>query len=470
MAKKLWGGSYRIKLHPLAEKLIVNDEQNRMDTLLLPDYLLETTAHVQMLAKQRIISTAEGKQLTAELKKVRRLTEQGLFVLDPSIGDVHENIETYLITALGDTGKKVHTARSRNDQIETDTRLYLKRHLLSVLHDVASLKKELTAKSLQSTALLMPGYTHLQVAQPMTVGFWLNSYVAAIERDEVRLQELVDRVDLSPLGSGAGFGVPYPIDRDLTASLLGFTGVESSPLDAVGSRGELVAEAMWLLGLLMTHVGKLANELILFSTPEFGFFTLGEEFTTGSSIMPQKRNPDILELVRAQSAVLFAEANKIAMLIRNLPSGYNRDTRESKTSLKYLPEVSVALQVMTELMKTLQANPKAMRVAIDRSFATATALADSLVQQKGITFRDAHEISGKLVRYCQDHDKIFASITDADLNKALTAGKTHTVKLTAAWVREVTDPATVVKKLEIPFPERPDHRSKKQKIKNAGTR
>jgi len=447
MPKKLWGGSYKKKIHPLAEAMIVNDEQLRLDSMLLPDYLKETTAHVRMLARQKIITATEGKTLVAALATIEKLAAQGKFQLDPAVGDVHENVETYLIETLGDIGKKVHTARSRNDQIETDTRLFLKRHLQVIVQDAKAFGKKLTAQSSALKAVLMPGYTHLQVAQPMTVGFWLNSYAAAVKRDLARLDELVKRVDLSPLGAGASFGVPYPIDRAYSAKLMGFAGVEASPLDAISSRGELVADAMWCLGLLMMHVGKLANELILFSTPEFGFFTLGEEFTTGSSIMPQKRNPDIMELVRAQSAVLFAEANKGAMLLRNLPSGYNRDTRESKVSLQYLPEVSKALQLMTALISTLEPHADRMRQSIDRSFATATALADALVQQKGMAFRDAHEFSGKLVRYCQDHGKVFATLTDADLNKALTTGKTISAKLTAAWVQEVTDPDAVVRKM-----------------------
>ncbi len=438
--KAIWGSVYEKKTHPLVLKLIASGEQMQLDAMLLEDYLLETTAHVTMLGKQGIIKVSEAKKLTKTLGEIGKQAAKGIFRLDATLGDVHENVEHYLIQTLGEVGKKVHTGRSRNDQIETDTRLFLKRKVEEVLQQLKLLQAELVKFAKQHVETLMPGYTHLQVAQPMTVGFWMMSYCTALQRDRERLQENLKRISKSPLGAGASFGVTYPIDRELTAELMGFAAVEPNCLDAISNRGELVAETMWNLALVFTHLGKLANELILFSSAEFGFFTIGEEFTTGSSIMPQKRNQDALELIRAKSAVLIAESGKALNLMRNLPSGYNRDARETKVSLQYFDDCLLGLAVMTELVKTIQPNAAKMRESIDRGFALATDLADALVREKGLAFRDAHRVSGGLVKKALQQNKTLNELDTKEIASVLKELGMKTLAVTSIWIVKSTDP------------------------------
>jgi len=442
----IWEGVYQDSPAQCTRELVSSNLQAQLDSWLLPFYLQQTRAHLLMLGKQKILSkTVVSKNIEA-LRKIELEFAQGKFTLDPALGDLHENIETTVITRLGETGKQIHTARSRNDQIETDTRLYLRGQLLEIVQAALDLQQTLLEVVKASSAIIMPGYTHLRAAQPMTVGFWLSSYLVSLQQDMERLFQVLARLNYCPLGSGASFGVPYPIDRDYVASILGFTAPTDNALEGISNRGEMVAEAMVSLGFLFTHLGRLANELILFSTPEFGFVKIDERYTTGSSIMPQKQNPDTLELLRGQSANLLAEFVRIFALLRSLPSGYQRDTRESKQSLAILPGIAKHLQVLGGLLATLIWHPERMTEACLRQHATATDLADTLVQEYKIPFRDAHAIVGKLAQKAEQSGHTLAEVEVSTLARMVKTVTRKEHNFPADFLVRTVDPAESVKR------------------------
>lgn len=397
MTKPIWGGVFGGQMDAEAQAFVVDNEQQQLDTLLLPFYLQETIAHVRMLAQQGIVLPTVGDALINALEALVQQSAAGEFVLDPLVGDVHENVEQYLIKLLGDSGKQVHTARSRNDQIETDTRLFLRAKLGLLLQSLSLVVEALLTLAEQHVETVMPGYTHMQPGQPMTVGYWLTSYATALVRDADRLKQTLGRVNSLALGAGASFGVPYAIDRAFVAKELGFDSIDGNGLDTISNRGELVVDTLHGLNLLWMHLGRFASELILFSTHEYGFVQVGEQFTSGSSIMPQKRNQDVLELMRAQSSIVAAEYQKCLSLLQKLPSGYQRDTRETKSGLLQVVKTTQALVLWAKLIPTIRFDAKRMLKSFDTNFATATDLADALVRDFQLPFRDAHEVVGEMV-------------------------------------------------------------------------
>ncbi len=356
-------------------------------------------AHATMLATQGILSATERDAIIAGLEAIRQQIAAGDFPWSIALEDVHMNIESALTDSIGIAGKKLHTGRSRNDQVATDIRLYLRDAIDAILDELKRLQQALLQLAEREASTIMPGFTHLQTAQPITFGHHVMAWFEMLQRDSGRLRDCRARMNSMPLGAAALAGTSYPIDRHLTASLLGFDGPAENSLDAVADR-DFAIEFCAAASILMMHLSRFSEELIIWSSAQFGFITLSDAFCTGSSIMPQKKNPDVPELVRGKSARVFGHLLALLTLMKAQPLAYNKDNQEDKEPLfDTVDTVRGSLKVFAEMMPAIQLHKDAMRTATLRGFATATDLADYLVG-KGIAFRDAHEIVGKAVARC----------------------------------------------------------------------
>ncbi len=347
-------------------------------------------AHAEMLAHVGLISAKDLQDIERGLKQIREEIQAGQFQWSLDLEDVHLNIEKRLTDLIGDAGKRLHTARSRNDQVATDIRLWV-RHTIDELHQALSaLKAALLDQAEQHAETIMPGFTHLQVAQPVTLGHHLLAYVEMFSRDESRLADCRKRANVLPLGAAALAGTSYPIDRERVAKTLGFDGVCQNSLDAVSDR-DFAIEFTACCALIMTHISRLSEELILWMTPRVGFIDLADRFCTGSSIMPQKKNPDVPELARGKSGRVYGHLMALLTLMKGQPLAYNKDNQEDKEPLFDAADtVRDTLRVFAEMVAGIQVKKDTMRAAAFEGYATATDLADYLVK-KGLPFRDAHE-------------------------------------------------------------------------------
>jgi argininosuccinate lyase len=338
------------------------------------------------------------------LEEIAGEIEAGTFRFDPALEDVHMNIETSLRERLGETGGRLHTARSRNDQIAADTRLFVKEEAARTVKLLKNLRRVLLDRAKESADILMPGYTHLQRAQPVRLSHYLLAYWEMFYRDGRRFRAVGESADVCPLGSGALAGVPYPLDREYTADLLGFSAITRNSMDAVSDR-DYILEYLFSASVVMVHLSRLAEELVLFSGPEFGFVTLPDGYATGSSIMPQKKNPDVPELVRGKTGRVFGNLHSLLVTLKGLPLAYMRDLQEDKEPLfDTVDTITASLSVMTGLMTHVVYNKGAMERAASSVFITATDAADYLVK-KEMNFRDAHETIGRLVAACETEGK-----------------------------------------------------------------
>ena len=355
-------------------------------------------AHAAMLAAQRIISDDDLRAIERGLAQIEREIESGTFEWRRELEDVHLNIERRLTSLVGDAGKRLHTARSRNDQIATDIRLWLRDAIDALVAQLRALRGALVDLASRHVDTIMPGFTHLQVAQPITFAHHLMAYDAMLARDIERFADCRKRVNRMPLGSAALAGTSYPIDRERVARALGFESIAGNSLDAVADR-DFAIEFAAAASLVVVHLSRFAEELVLWSSPRFGFVTLADRFCTGSSIMPQKKNPDVPELVRGKSARVIGHLTALLVLMKAQPLAYNKDNQEDKEPLfDTVDTLTDVLAIMTDLVATgLTANAERMRAAALEGYATATDLADYLVR-KGIAFRDAHEIVARAVR------------------------------------------------------------------------
>ncbi|AHF05148.1 argininosuccinate lyase [Marichromatium purpuratum 984] len=353
-------------------------------------------AHATMLARQGILTEAERDAIVAGLEQVRARIEAGEFEWSIPLEDVHMNIESALTQAIGDAGKKLHTGRSRNDQVATDVRLWLREEIDTIAGEIRRLQHALLDLAEREADTVLPGFTHLQVAQPITFGHHMMAWFEMLERDHDRLLDCRRRLNVMPLGAAALAGTTYPIDRAHTAALLGFDRPAENSLDAVSDRDfaiEFSADA----AILMMHLSRFSEELILWSSAQFGFVELSDSFCTGSSIMPQKKNPDVPELVRGKSGRIFGHLIGLLTLMKAQPLAYNKDNQEDKEPLfDTVDNLKGSLKVYADMMAHVSCNHERMREAARQGFSTATDLADYLVR-KGIPFRDAHEIVGKAV-------------------------------------------------------------------------
>jgi len=353
-------------------------------------------AHATMLARQGILSDAECNAIVSGLQAVRAQIDAGAFEWSVPLEDVHMNVESALTAAIGDAGKKLHTGRSRNDQVATDVRLWLRDEINAIRDAIRNLQGNLLDLAERESETLMPGFTHLQVAQPVTFGHHLMAWFEMLERDRERLADCRRRVNVMPLGAAALAGTTYPIDRHLTAELLGFDRPAENSLDAVSDR-DFAVEFTAAAAILMMHLSRFSEELILWSSAQFGFVELADSFCTGSSIMPQKKNPDVPELVRGKTGRIFGHLMGLLTLMKGQPLAYNKDNQEDKEPLfDTVDNLKGCLKVYTDLMANLSCNRERMRAAAAQGFSTATDLADYLVR-KGLPFRDAHEVVGQAV-------------------------------------------------------------------------
>ncbi len=410
MSEKPWGGRFSTATDTLVE---IFTTSVHFDHRLYPYDIMGSIAHAKMLAKVGVLTQEEGEQIVDGLTALQTEIEQNQFPWSIALEDVHMNIESRLIEKIGEVGKKLHTGRSRNDQVATDIRLYLRHEIDNLLTLINNFLTQLLTLAEQHATTIMPGFTHLQSAQPITFGHHLLAWCEMLVRDRSRLQECRQRVNICPLGSAALAGTSYPIDRHYTAELLGFSGISNNSLDAVSDR-DFAIEFLSDSALLMMHLSRFSEELILWSSPQFNFIELDDTFCTGSSIMPQKKNPDVPELVRGKTGHIYGHLISLLTLMKAQPLAYNRDNQEDKTPLFDTVEtLNLCLMIYTKMMGSLRVNIPQLYQAAERGFTTATDLADYLVRKK-IPFRDAHEIVGKIVRYCIEHN---CTLTQLELSQ-----------------------------------------------------
>ena len=357
-----------------------------------------SVAHASMLAKVGVLTAQECKLIVDGLQAIEQDIENGQFNWSVALEDVHMNIEARLTDRIGVVGKKLHTGRSRNDQVATDIRLYLREEIDLIAAELTRLQTALLDLATTHAETIMPGFTHMQTAQPITFGHHLLAWFEMLQRDAERLSDCRKRVNVMPLGAAALAGTTYPIDRSETARLLGFAGIAENSLDAVSDR-DFAIEFASVAALMLMHMSRFSEELILWSTSQFGFIELGEGFCTGSSIMPQKKNPDVPELIRGKSGRIFGHLMALLTLMKSQPLAYNKDNQEDKEPLfDIIDNLKGCLRVFADMAPNIQVNQERMYQAAKQGFATATDLADYLVR-KDIAFRDAHEIVGQAVRY-----------------------------------------------------------------------
>ena len=367
-------------------------------------------AHVTMLSAKGIIPERDGAAIAAELAKIKNEIAEGSLLIDPNAEDIHTFIEQTLTERIGDAGKRLHTGRSRNDQVALDVRLYLRDECDAVTELIKKLIKALSEKGDEYADAIMPGYTHLQRAQPITFKAHLSAYTEMLTRDLGRVADAKKRMNSSPLGSGALAGTTYPIDRAMTASLLGFDSYTASTLDGVSDR-DFCIELASALSIIMVHLSRLCEEIILWCSWEFKFVELDDAFSTGSSIMPQKKNPDIAELVRGKSGRVFGDLMTLLTVMKGLPLAYNKDMQEDKDAIfDAFDTVKICLDTLVPMISTMKAIPENMRKAAAGGFINATDCADYLVS-KGLPFRDAYKATGELVALCIREGKTLETLS-----------------------------------------------------------
>ena len=391
---KPWSGRFAEPVDERVKRFTASASFDRR----LAQYDIEASlAHARMLAARRILSRADLKAIERGLTRIRREVADGRFKWSIDAEDVHLNIERRLVALVGEPGKRLHTARSRNDQVATDLRLWLRDEIDALALLLKDLQRSLLDQAERHAALIMPGFTHLQVAQPVTFGHHLLAYVEMLERDRQRLLEARSRTNHLPLGAAALAGTSFPIDRERVARELGFEGVCENSLDAVSDR-DFAIEFCAFAALAMVHLSRLAEELVLWSSARFGFVRLPDRFCTGSSIMPQKKNPDVPELVRGKSGRVIGHLVSLLVLMKAQPLAYNKDNQEDKEPLfDAVDTLKDCLAVLAPLVRGLEPVPEAMRRAVVEGHATATDLADYLVR-KGMAFRDAHDVVARAAR------------------------------------------------------------------------
>lgn len=404
---KLWGGRFERPVDKVAEEF---GASIGFDQRLYREDIAGSIAHARMLAKQGVIPASDAEKIVAGLEAIRARIERGEFEFRLDREDIHLNIEAQLAAEIGEAAGRLHTGRSRNDQVALDLRLYARRSIVHTVERILRMQETLLRLASQWHGVIMPGYTHMQRAQPVLLSHHLLAYLEMLQRDAGRLVDAYARTDVSPLGSGALAGTPYALDRDFVAQQLEMSAVTRNSLDAVSDR-DFVVEYLAAAALCSVHLSRFAEEIILWSTAEFGFIELDDSYSTGSSIMPQKKNPDMAELVRGKTGRMVGHLTGALVMLKGLPLAYNKDMQEDKEGFFDAVDTLLGcLTVFQGMLATLRIRGGAMSLAAEGSFATATDLADYLVK-KGLPFRQGHEVVGKLVRYCIDNRKTFAALS-----------------------------------------------------------
>jgi argininosuccinate lyase len=411
------------------------------DRRLLPHDVAGSIAHAEMLAAQGLISAVDAAAIVSGLRSVAGMLATGELPWDAALEDVHMNVEARLIDQIGDAGRRLHTARSRNDQVATDLRLYVRAAAARLIAGVDELRRALVRQARTHVDTLMPGYTHLQRAQPVRLAHHLLAYDAMLERDRGRLADAARRGDVSPLGSGALAGTTLPIDRAHVAAALGFHGVTRNSLDAVGDR-DFAIELVSAIALAQVHLSRLGEELVLWTTSEFGFVRIGEAYCSGSSLMPQKMNPDLAELLRGKVGRTIGAWVTLMTVVKGLPLAYNKDLQETQEPLYDAVETFEAcLAVARGMIDSLEFDVARLRAAIDEGHLVATELADYLVT-RGVAFREAHDIAGHLVRIATERRVELRALSLAELRAVHPAFD--------ADVSDWLDPARAVDRRDLP--------------------
>jgi len=412
MMEKLWGGRFKKNINKEMEEFI---SSLSFDKKLIKYDLLGSIAHAQMLGKCKIITKEEKDKIVKGLRQIlKEMQESKLKITAGEAEDIHSWVENKLKEKIGNVAGKLHTARSRNDQIALDERMYLKEEVLKILDLLKDLQKSLLITAQKNLGIIMPGYTHLQHAQPLLFSHHLMAYFYMFERDKGRMQDLYKRIDVLPLGSAALVGTSFPIDREYVASQLGFKQIAENSLDAVSDR-DFILEFLSASAILMMHLSRLGEELVLWSSQEFNFIELDDSFCTGSSIMPQKKNPDAAELIRGKTGRVYGNLVNLLTMMKALPLAYNHDMQEDKEPLfDTVSTLEKSLFLMSKMIETMQSNKEKMEENTKGDFSTATELADYLVK-KGLSFREAHRLMGKIVLYCLENKKNLEDLTLTEL-------------------------------------------------------
>ena len=412
MAHKIWGGRFNVGPDKIMEEINASID---FDKRLAYQDIACSKAHCQMLVETGIITAADAKQILGGLDEIEKEIEAGQFTFSKTLEDIHMNIEAGLSERIGEAAGRLHIARSRNDQIATDLRLYIRASIDEMDAQLAKLQLILARQAADHAATLMPGFTHLQIAQPISYGHYLLAYVEMFARDRARFNDARKRVNESPLGAAALAGTSFPIDRQKTATTLGFERVMANSIDSVSDR-DFVLESLNCAAMTAMHLSRLGEEIILFATPQFGFFKLPDNYSTGSSIMPQKRNPDAAELIRAKTGRIIASLIGLFIVMKALPLAYAKDMQEDKEGLfDAFDNLSLCLSAMAGQMAHIVPDKEKMRAAAGAQFSTATELADWLVREAGLTFREAHHITGRLVAKAESRACALHELSLADM-------------------------------------------------------
>jgi argininosuccinate lyase len=395
-SSKLWGGRFTGRTAESVEAFTASID---VDRRLYRHDIAGSIAHARMLARQRIIPARDAQKIVRGLKAIRSEIERGAFPFSPSDEDIHMNIERRLTEKIGAAGAKLHTARSRNDQVALDMRLFLRDEVELIIAGLGALERELARAAHRHIDVIMPGYTHLQRAQPVLLSHHLLAYYEMFERDRERFIGALERINVLPLGSGALAGTTFPIDRNYVAKLLGFPRISKNSLDAVADR-DFILEFLSASAILFVHLSRLAEELVLWSSQEFGFIDLPDGYCTGSSMMPQKKNPDVPELIRGKTGRVFGHLQGMLTIMKGLPLAYNRDLQEDKIPLfDTVDTVKASVAITAEIIRGLKVRKERMMEAVRDGFMNATDLADYLVG-RGVPFRSAHALAGRIVEHC----------------------------------------------------------------------
>ena len=402
----LWEGRFKEGMDELVKEFT---SSIAVDKKLYKYDIMGSVAHAKMLAKCRIIPPQETRKIIQTLEAIQKDIEAGRLTFDGK-EDIHLAIEEEMIKRVGETGKKLHTARSRNDQIALDERLYLRDEVNQILHLIIDFQKTHLQLAKSYSEVILPGYTHLQYAQPILLAHYLLAYFWMLERDKERLRSCLERVNVMPLGAGALAGTSLPINRDYVAELLGFPKISENSLDTVSDR-DYFLEFLAASALLMMHLSRLSEDLILWSSPPFSFIEIGDAFTTGSSLMPHKKNPDVAELIRGKTGRVYGSLITLLTVMKGLPLSYNRDMQEDKLpSLETVEIVKESLRIYTRMLKNIKINTDQMQKEAREGFFASTDLVDYLVE-RGVPFREAHQLLGRIVKYCLGKERRFEDLT-----------------------------------------------------------
>jgi argininosuccinate lyase len=407
MSEKTWGGRFQKKTEKVVEKFTSSIDFDRH----LYAYDIDgSIAHCEMLAKQQIITKDEAEKLIAGLRVIKDRIEKGEFEYDDRLEDIHMHIESRLAAEVGDVARKLHTARSRNDQIALDLRLYLKHESMSIINMLMGLRETLVVLAKQHTDTILPGYTHLQRAQPVLLAHHLLAYAEMFSRDTERMKDSLKRLDDMPLGTAALAGTTYPIDREYTAKRLNFSRVSENSIDSVADR-DFVMEFLSIASICMVHLSRISEEMILWSSTEFNFIEIPDAFATGSSIMPQKKNPDVCELTRGKAGRVFGDLIAVLTMMKSLPMSYNRDMQEDKEPLfDAVDTLKGCIEVYTAMLPEIKFNKEVMLKGAITGYLNATEVADYLTS-KGMPFREAHSCAGKIVAHAIGEGKEINELT-----------------------------------------------------------